>query len=91
LILLQVLAQADGARLPFSAAHFASAVSNSVLEHIPDLDPALADLNRVLKPGATFIFCSPSDYFLEFLSISRLLRRVGLRGLAEMRVLMYSR
>lgn len=79
-----VLAQADGARLPFPAGRFASAVSNSVLEHIPDLDPVLADLNRVLRPGATFIFCSPSDYFLEFLSISRLLRRAGLGGLAEM-------
>ncbi|MBI3240705.1 MAG: class I SAM-dependent methyltransferase [Chloroflexi bacterium] len=80
----KVLAQADGTRLPFPAQHFASAVSNSVLEHIPELDPVLADLNRVLKPGATFIFCSPSDYFLEFLSISHFLRQVGLRGLAEM-------
>jgi SAM-dependent methyltransferase len=77
------LAQADGAHLPFANGHFASAVSNSVLEHIPDLDPVLADLNRVLRPGAAFVFCSPSDHFLEFLSISRALRRVGLRGLAE--------
>ena len=35
------LAQAAGAALPFPDGHFASAVSNSVLEHIPDLDPAL--------------------------------------------------
>jgi len=78
----RALAQADGSRLPFPTGHFASAVSNSVLEHIPDVDAVLIDLNRVLKPGATFIFCSPSDYFLEFLSISRILRRLGLRGLA---------
>ncbi len=79
----EALAQADGARLPFPTGHFASALSNSVLEHIPDVEAVLADLNRVLQPGATFIFCSPSDYFLEFLSISRLLRRLGLRRLAE--------
>ena len=46
-------------------------------------DSVLADLNRVLRPGATFIFCSPSDYFLDFLSISRFLRRLGLKSLAE--------
>src|SRR5204863_10204916 len=78
-----VLAQADGTRLPFPTRYFASAVSNSVLEHIPNVEAVLVDLNRVLKPGATFIFCSPSDYFLEFLSISRFLRRLGLRGAAE--------
>ncbi len=78
-----VLAQASGARLPFENRRFASAVSNSVLEHIPDIDSVLVDLNRVLQPGATFIFCSPSDYFLDFLSIGRFLRRLGLKGLAE--------
>lgn len=78
-----VLAQADGARLPFPDRQFASAVSNSVLEHILDVDSVLADVNRVLQPGGTFIFCSPSDHFLEFLSISRFLRRAGLRSLAD--------
>ncbi|MBM4424026.1 MAG: methyltransferase domain-containing protein [Chloroflexi bacterium] len=78
-----VSAQADGARLPFPTGYFACAVSNSVLEHIPDVESVLVDLNRVLQPGARFIFCSPSEHFLEFLSISRFLRRVGLRPLAE--------
>lgn len=77
-----VLAQANGADLPFPSQHFASAVSNSVLEHIPDVEAVLCDLHRVLKPGATFIFCSPSEYFLEFLSISKFLRTVKLSGLA---------
>src|SRR6185295_3497351 len=34
----QLLVQAEGGRLPFAAGHFASAVSNSVLEHIPVLE-----------------------------------------------------
>ena len=75
-----LLVQADGSRLPFDSGHFASAVSNSVLEHIPDLDPVLADLSRVLRPGAPFVFCVPSDYFLSFLSVSGALRRAGLRA-----------
>ena len=84
----RLLAQAEGGALPFPTGHFASAVSNSVLEHIPDLDPVLAELSRVLRspdptsgqPGALFVFCCPSDYFLQFLSISGGLRRIGLRG-----------
>ena len=76
----KLLAQADGGALPFKADHFASAVSNSVLEHIPALEPVLAEVARVLQPGAPFVFCCPSDYFLKFLSISGGLRRVGLGG-----------
>jgi SAM-dependent methyltransferase len=75
--------QASGAAMPFSSAHFSTVVSNSVLEHIPDLDPVMAEVARVLRPGGQFVFCVPSDYFLAFLSISRGLQRVGLSGLAR--------
>jgi len=75
--------QASGAAIPFPSAYFSTVVSNSVLEHIPDLDPVMAEVRRVLSPGGKFIFCVPSDHFLEFLSISRGLRRVGLKGLAN--------
>ena len=79
----RLLLQAYGDGLPFPEGYFASAVSNSVLEHIPHLEPVLADLGRVLKPGAPFIFCVPSEYFLEFLSISGALDRLGLRRLGD--------
>lgn len=78
-----LLTQAAGGQLPFATGHFASAVSNSVLEHIPDLEPVLAEVARVLRPGAPFVFCVPSENFLKFLSISGGLRRVGLTGPAE--------
>ncbi|MCX6056071.1 MAG: class I SAM-dependent methyltransferase [Chloroflexi bacterium] len=70
--------EAFGDAIPYPAGYFASAVSNSVLEHIPDLDPVLADLARVLRPGAPFIFCVPNHYFLGALSISSFLDRTGL-------------
>jgi SAM-dependent methyltransferase len=65
----RVLAQADGARMPYPSGHFASVVSNSVLEHIPVLEPVLAEVARVLRPGGVFVFCSPSEHFLDYLSI----------------------
>ncbi|MCP4419087.1 MAG: class I SAM-dependent methyltransferase, partial [Chloroflexi bacterium] len=44
-----VATQAMGNQLPFADAHFASAFSNSVLEHIPDIQPVLNETNRVLQ------------------------------------------
>ncbi len=73
----QSLAQSDGAMMPFADGHFASAVSNSVLEHIPHLDDVVVETARVLKTGAPFIFCVPNDNFLPNLSIGRLFDRVG--------------
>jgi SAM-dependent methyltransferase len=78
-----LVTQASGVAIPFPSTHFSTVVSNSVLEHIPDLAPVMAEVKRVLKSGGKFVFCVPSDHFLEFLSISRGLRRVGLTGLAR--------
>lgn len=79
----RLLAQASGAHLPFADGTFASAVSNSVLEHIPDVDAVLAETARVLRPGAPFYFCVPSDRFLSFLSIGRACDALHLRPLGN--------
>lgn len=75
--------QSDGARLPFPDQYFASAVSNSVLEHIPHIEDVLAETRRVLQPGARFIFCVPNHNFLPMLSVGRGLDRVGLESLGD--------
>jgi len=67
------LVEADGAKSPFPDEHFASAISNSVLEHIPHIDAVLVETARVLKPGAPFYFCVPKSRYLSELSISRVL------------------
>ena len=79
----QTLVQAQGNWMPFPAAYFSSAVSNSVLEHIPAIDPVLAETWRVLKPGAPFYFCVPNHNFLNSLSIGRAFNRIGLRSLGD--------
>ena len=75
---------AAGDAIPYPANYFSSAVSNSVLEHIPDLDPVLTETARVLKPGSPFIFCVPNHRFLDTLSISSWLDGVNLKGLANL-------
>lgn len=78
----RMVLQGSGDRLPFEDGYFASAMSNSVLEHIPDVDAVLAEVARVLKPGAPFVFCVPNHNFLPNLSVARFFDRIGLRGLA---------
>jgi SAM-dependent methyltransferase len=72
------LVQAVGGSMPFPDRHFASALSNSVLEHIPQVQVVLAELRRVLKPGAQFLFCVPNPHYLTELSVPAMLGKIGL-------------
>jgi SAM-dependent methyltransferase len=63
----RLLALASGAHLPFADCSFQTVVSNSVLEHIPDLEPVIVEAFRVLRPGGYLLFCSPSDHFTDWL------------------------
>lgn len=54
---------ASGAALPLASSSFDFALSNSVLEHIPELPPVLVEVSRVLKSGGRFLFTVPSDGF----------------------------
>ena len=72
------LMQSDGSWLPFPNGYFASAVSNSVLEHIPNLEPVLLEVARVLKAGAPFVFCVPNHRFDKMLSVGKFFDSVGL-------------
>jgi SAM-dependent methyltransferase len=78
-----VLLRASATRLPFADASFATVVSNCVIEHIPDLDPVLSEVQRVLRPGGQFIFSVPTSRQNDYLFITRLLEAMGARGLAE--------
>jgi len=73
------LVQAEGGRIPFSSGHFASAMSNSVLEHIAQVEVVLAELRRVLKPGALFLFSVPNPRYLTELSVPGFLGRIGFK------------
>lgn len=80
----RLVIQGDAAFIPFPDAYFASAVSNSVLEHIPQLDAVLAETARVLQPGALFALCVPNHNFLTSLSVARFFDRIGLHPLSHL-------
>jgi SAM-dependent methyltransferase len=79
----RMLVTAGGHRMPFADASFASAFSNSVLEHIPGVEGVLSEVGRVLRPGAPFLFTVPNDAFPSSLSVSASLRRWGAIRLAR--------
>jgi SAM-dependent methyltransferase len=77
------LVQAEGGKMPFPDGYFASALSNSVLEHIAQVEVVLAELRRVLQPGAQFLFCVPNPRYLTELSVPAFLGRIGLAGVGR--------
>ena len=50
----------DGTGLPFPDETFDRIVCSEVLEHIPDLETAISELHRVLKPGGTMAVTVPT-------------------------------
>jgi SAM-dependent methyltransferase len=51
-----VFARSGAAELPFAAGSFDAAVACLVFEHIDDVDGAIAEVARVVRPGGRFAF-----------------------------------
>ena len=49
----------DAVRLPFADASFDAVICSEVLEHLPDWQSALAEIERILKPGGYFCASVP--------------------------------
>ncbi len=49
----------DGLKMPFCDAAFDTVMATEVLEHCPDPGIVLAEVYRVMKPGAVFFFTVP--------------------------------
>jgi SAM-dependent methyltransferase len=77
------LTRAAGDSIPFPDGAFGSVISNSVLEHIPEVEAVLADMSRVLRPGGVMAFCVPNDHFSGNLSIGRAFDRLGWRAAGD--------
>jgi SAM-dependent methyltransferase len=78
-----LLLESDGTRLPIRSESLGSAFSNSVLEHLPDLDGVLAEIARTLRPRAPVFFTVPNPGYQTELSFPRFLASVGLRRAAR--------
>lgn len=59
--------QGSGLALPYADRRFLTVFSNSVLEHIENVQPVIREIARVLRPEGRFIFTVPSDAFRHLL------------------------
>lgn len=75
------LVLAEGRKIPFCDGYFASVISTSVLEHIPDIEPVIGEIARVLQLGGKLIFCVPNHRFPEMLWGRQFLQGLGLSKL----------
>jgi SAM-dependent methyltransferase len=57
----------DGRCIPFADGYFQTVISNSVLEHVRDLEVILHEIQRVLKPGGTLLTTVMTDRWNEYL------------------------
>ena len=72
-----------GNKLPYQESIFDTIISNSVLEHIPDVDSVIHEAASVLKRGGKFIISVPNSNFTKNLSIALFFERLRLIWIAE--------
>jgi len=76
-----LMCRSRGDNLPFKSKSVTTVFSNSVLEHIQDLDEVLRDVHRVLVPSGQFVATVPTDRFERYSLISLGLAFLRLRRL----------
>lgn len=69
--------------MPLESGRFRTVVSNCVLEHIPQIDKALAEISRVLAPGGKVYFTVHTEHYGPSLLGGRFFRAIGLRALGD--------
>jgi SAM-dependent methyltransferase len=79
----ETLQQASGAELPFGDASFGTVVSNCVLEHVVEIDRAIDEIGRVLRPGGYFVGTMVTDRLSKNLGTARLLRALRMQRLGD--------
>ena len=66
-------ANIDAQAIPFPGAHFDRVIANHMLYHVPDIDQAVGDLGRVLKPAGWL--CAATNGLGHMQELGELIRR----------------
>jgi ubiquinone/menaquinone biosynthesis C-methylase UbiE len=70
-------------KMPFKDGSFKTVISNSVLEHIEDVEGVFKEVRRVLKTGGRFILLVPDKKASEYFFYALVLEKLRLKRLAK--------
>ena len=73
------LIQTKGDSIDKPSGSYNTAFSNSVLEHIPDIEPVFKEVHRLLAPGGKFYVTVPSHYFDQYSIVNQIITGLGFR------------
>lgn len=74
----------SSAALAYPDRCFETVISNSVLEHIPNLDDTLSEIHRVLRREGIFVFTVPAGDYTDYLFGTHIFKSLRLRPLANL-------
>lgn len=75
---------AQGNQLPFPDGLYKTIISNSVLEHISDVNAVILELNRVITTNGRLLITVPNDNFTKNLSIAKYFDAIRFRRIANL-------
>jgi SAM-dependent methyltransferase len=76
------LIECSGSHIERPDDFYRTILSNSVIEHIVDVEAVLREARRLLSPGGSFYVTVPSHLFDRYTIVNQLLTGLGLHGLA---------
>jgi ubiquinone/menaquinone biosynthesis C-methylase UbiE len=85
------LIECYGDNIPKPDQSFQTIFSNSVLEHISEIEPVLKEAHRLLKDGGTIYLTLPTDNFDHYSWGYQILSNMGLKSLASKYLELFNR
>ena len=77
------LIQTKGDTIDKPSGSYKTVFSNSVLEHIPDIEPVFGEVYRLLAPRGKFYVTIPSHLFEQYTVVYQILNGTGLHAVAD--------
>ena len=71
-----------GDKIPKPSSSFGTILSNSVMEHIPDIEGVMKEAYRLLEAGGNFYMTVPSSRFDNYSVINQVLEMLGMKSVA---------
>lgn len=74
---------ADSTKMPFKDNCFSTIISNSVFEHVDNIEKLLKEIQRVLKKDGTLIFTTHTNLYRKYLLFPDIFKRIKMERIGK--------